>query len=131
MNIPEMTTTPEVVKTDKDYIVIRNYVDGIKGGKTLDCEGFTENVIKAGHVVIRSTSEENHYKPMPVSNGAYAALPEGYEYVGVTVATKLASQPFVGIMTSGEVNDKAVPFSVDTIKAALKTAVPTLIFNHD
>ena len=113
-----------------DPIVIRNYVSGEKGGKVLDVEGFTPEYIKAGHVIIKET-ETGTYKPMPVSGDAYAALPEGHEYVGVAYATKSVKEPLVAIMYAGTVNDVASPYPVDGIKAALKAAVPTLVFNHD
>lgn len=113
-----------------DPIVIRNYVSGDKGGRVLDVTGFTEEYIRAGHVIIKETAT-NTYKPMPVSDGAYAALPEGHEYVGVAYSTKSVAEPFVAIMYAGTVNDVASPFPVDDIKAALKTALPTLVFNHD
>ena len=88
-----------------DPIVIRKYVDGDKGGKLLDVTGFTDAVIKAGHVVIRDTATQSTYKPMPVSNGAYAALPQGYEYVGIVVGTVPTNEPYVAIITIGEVNE--------------------------
>lgn len=113
-----------------DPIVIRNYVSGDKGGRVLDVTGFTEEYIRAGHVIIKETATDT-YKPMPVSDGAYAALPEGHEYVGVAYSTKSVAEPFVAIMYAGTVNDVASPFPVDDIKAALKTALPTLVFNHD
>lgn len=113
-----------------DPIVIRKHIAGIQGGKVLDVTGFTEEYIRAGHVIIHDT-EKDVYKPMPVKDGAYDALPSNCEYVGVTVATKSAKEPFVAIMYNGEVNDIASPFPVDGIKAALKTAVPTLVFKHD
>lgn len=118
-----------------DSIVIRNYGAGIKGGRTLDMSDFPSDLkcIRAGHVVIRSTTDETLYKPMPVANGgeAYASLPEGFEYVGVVVATKPVDYPLVGIMYAGEVNDVASPYPVTSIKAALKTALPGLVFMHD
>lgn len=113
-----------------DPIVIRNYVSGTKGGKVLDVDGFTEEYIRAGHVIIRETATDS-YKPMPVSDGAYAALPEGHEYVGVAYATKSVAEPLVAIMYAGTVNDVASPFPVDGIKAAFLAAVPTIVFNHD
>lgn len=122
--------TKESFGFDKDPIVIRNYVAGIKGGKVLDVDGFTPEFIKAGHVIIKETATDT-YKPMPVSGNAYAELPSGHEYVGVAYATKAKSEPFVAIMYSGTVNDVASPYPVDGIKAALKTALPTLVFNHD
>lgn len=115
---------------ENDPIVIRNYVSGDKGGRVLDVTDFTEEYIRAGHVIIKETAT-NTYKPMPVSDGAYAALPEGHEYVGVAYSTKSVAEPFVAIMYAGTVNDVASPFPVDDIKAALKTALPTLVFNHD
>lgn len=131
-----MSTTASLVNEQKtilaglDSIVIRNYVAGIAGGRTLDMTGFDGTVIKAGHVVIMETATET-YKPMPVSGEAYAALPEGHEYVGVVVCSQPADKPFVGIMYDGEVNDVASPYPIDGIKAALKTALPKLTFLHD
>jgi hypothetical protein len=114
----------------KDPIVIRKYIAGVKGGKVLDVSGFTEEFIRAGHVIIHDTTNDV-YKPMPVSSGAYGSLPSNHEYVGVAVATKSVKEPFVSIMHTGVVNDVASPYPLDTIKTALKTAVPTLVFEHD
>ena len=127
----------EMMKIDSsnDSIVIRNYVAGIKGGRTLDMTGFPSNLkcIRAGHVVIRSTTDETLYKPIPVASSgeAYESLPSGYEYAGVVVATNPVDIPFVGIMYAGEVNDTASPYPLTAIKAALKTALPGLVFMHD
>ncbi len=113
-----------------DPIVIRHYCDGIKGGKVLDVTGFNEEFIRAGHVIIKDSTTGVH-KPMPVSDGDYSSLPSGHEYVGVCTATKETTEPFIGIMTDGEVNDVASPFPLDNIKSAFKTAVPTIRFDHD
>lgn len=117
--------------TGMDSVVIRHYVAGIIGGRTLDMTGFAEPVIKAGHVVIQSTADETIFKPMPVKGGAYYTLPEGFKYAGVVVCSKPAAEPMVGIMYSGEVNDVASPYPVDAIKAAIKAELPTLVFMHD
>ena len=123
------------IESANDSVVIRKYGSGIIGGRTLDMTDFptAQKCIKAGHVVIRSTSDETLYKPMPVAEDgkSYASLPEGYEYVGVVVATKPVDYPLVGIMYAGEVNDAASPYPVTDIKAALKTALPGLVFMHD
>ena len=116
--------------TGKESVIIRNYVNGIMGGVILDMTDFSDEFIKCGHIIIRST-ENGEYKPMPVKDGAYEALPVNHEYVGICMTTAPADTPHVGVMTAGEANDKAVPYSVDTIKAALKTAVPTLQWGHD
>lgn len=116
--------------TGKESVIIRNYVNGIMGGVILDMTGFSGEFIKCGHIIIRDT-ESGEYKPMPVSDNAYAALPDKCEYVGVCMTTAPVDTPHVGVMTAGEANDKAVPYSVESIKAALKTAVPTLQWGHD
>lgn len=115
-----------------DSVVIRHYIAGIKGGRTLDMTDFPNEVLQAGHVIIRNTSDDT-YKPMPLNSAAdaYDSLPSGCEYVGVAVASVPADHPFVGIMYAGEVNDNASPFSVDGIKDAMKTALPQLVFMHD
>lgn len=113
-----------------DSIVIRHYIAGDKCGKVLNVEGFTEEFIRAGHVIIYNPETED-YKPMPVSDGVYSSLPEGYNYVGVAVSTKSIKEPFIAYMHTGEVNDVASPYPIDDIKDALKEAVPTLVFKHD
>lgn len=123
------------IESANDSIVIRHYRAGIKGGRTLDMTDFPSGLkcIKAGHVVIRSTEDDTLYKPMPVASDGknYASLPENFEYVGVVVATKPVDYPLVGIMYDGEVNDVASPYPVTSIKAAMKTALPGLVFMHD
>lgn len=119
-----------------DPIVIRKFIAGQAGGVVLDVSDYTEEYIRAGHIVIRkpaaNDSERDVYKPLGVADGAYAALPAGYEYDSVVVASKLTTEPFVATMYNGEVNDLASPYPItEEIKAALKTAVPTLSFKHD
>ena len=115
-----------------DSIVIRQFIAGLKNGKTLDVTGYTPDVIKAGHVIIRD-SVNDVYKPMPLNEQgtAYDSLPANHEYAGVLVGTVLKKRPMAGIMYAGEVNDVASPFSVDSIKSAMKTALPQLVFKHD
>lgn len=115
-----------------DSIVIRRYIAGLQGGRVLDVSDFTLEFIRAGHVILHDTTNGG-YKPMPVNDDkdGYADLPDGCEYAGVAAATKSVKDPFVSIMYAGEVNDEAVPFSIDDIKDALKEALPTLSFQHD
>ena len=121
---------PASISPGLDSVVIRHYVAGIVGGRTLDVSGFPDKVIKAGHVIIRDTVNDI-YKPMPVQDGAYGSLPGDHEYVGVLRSTVTADCPTAAIMYSGEVNDVASPYPVDNIKTALLAAVPTLVFKHD
>lgn len=122
------------IVTGIDSVVIRQYVGGITGGRTLDMTDFKGDVIKAGHLVIRTTDGDGGYtyKPMPVDGAAYKALPASHEYVGVVVCSKPADEPLVGIMDDGRVNDKAMPYPLtEAMRTAIKTALPKLIFEHD
>lgn len=115
-----------------DPIVIRKELDTIKGGVTLDTEGFTEEYIPAGHPVIRDKATKGIYKPFPVSDGALGTLPVGYEYVGVVIKTKPTAEPMVSVLTIGEVNDMALKFPLTSeINTAFKADVPTIVWNHD
>ena len=122
--------SPEIFDSGKESIVIRKYLNGITGGVVLDMTGFNEPFIKCGHVIIRST-KDGEYKPMPIDGNAYSTLPENCEYVGICFTTAPKDTPHVGVLTAGEVNDKALPYPIETIKAAFKTAVPTIQWGHD
>jgi hypothetical protein len=115
----------DVVNVDSslDSIVIIENIVSIRGGKSLDTTGYTLDVLKAGHIIIKETATGN-YKPMPLAagNAAYDALPSGHTYVGVLVATILTKRPFAGVMIEGYVNEPASPYPVATIKAAFQTA---------
>ncbi len=130
-----LANDPEVILTGNDSVVIRQFNGGVTGGRSLDMTGFTEPVVKAGHVVIKVLDEDgvNHtYKPMPVVNGAYDSLPASHEYAGVVVASKPTTEPMVGIMDDGRVNDEAMPYPLSPeMRSALKSALPNLIFEHD
>ena len=118
---------------ENDPIVIRADFRGIEGGKVLNVDGYTEEHIRAGQLIIREKDKEDpEYKPLGVSEGNYTELPEGYEYAGICRSTKSVKEPFVGIMTWGEVNDIASPYPITAaIKSALATALPHISFEHD
>lgn len=130
--VADFSKEEKTILPGMDSVVIRRYISGIIGGRTLDMTGFKAPVIKAGHIVIRDTATDT-YKPMPVnSNGnGYGSLPGSHEYVGVVVCGKLAKEPLVGIMYAGEVNDVASPYPIDSIKDEIKKALPMLTFMHD
>lgn len=122
------------IVTGIDSVVIRQYIGGITGGRTLDMTDFKGDVIKAGHLVIRVADGDGGYtyKPMPVDGKAYKALPASHEYVGVVVCSKPTNEPLVGIMDDGRVNDKAMPYPLTSeVMKAVKAALPKLIFEHD
>lgn len=114
-----------------DNVVIVNYFDGIRGGRSLNVEGFAPEVIHAGHVIVKLSSGE--YAPMPLDDGAtaYAALPEGASYAGFLVASIPTKKPFAAIMVRGTINPKAAPFAMDSILAAVKEALPLVDYQED
>ena len=115
-----------------DPIIIRKHVDGKKGGVVLDVTGFTDEYVRCGHVIIKKIVDgKDVFMPMPVSEGAYASLPQGAVYFGIAEASKATSEAFVPVLTIGEVNDKALPYDITDIKAAFSAAVHTIVFDHD
>lgn len=62
---------------------------------------------------------------------AYGALPAGHTYAGINIASILTLKPFAGIMVRGTVNHLAAPFSMTSILAAVKTALPLIDFRSD
>lgn len=106
-----------------DSIVIVNCLGDIPGGRTLDVTGVAAGtkVIKAGHIIIASSA--GVMKPMPLNAGgtAYGNLPANHSYVGVLKATVSVSDPRAAILTIGQVNQAACPFTVTSdMKTALK-----------
>ena len=64
-------------------VIIRNLA-GIPGGVTLDMTDWSEDVLKAGHIIKYDPSTKV-YAPLGVSDDAYASLESGEEYAGVLV----------------------------------------------
>lgn len=118
----------KVLGFGNDSIVVQNFLSGIPGGRMLNMEGYAEEVVYAGHIIIKKAGE---YKPMPVKDGAYYALPEGYSYCGMLQASITKAEPFAAIMTQGQALEGALPYSIEGIKAALKTALPALDFINE
>lgn len=122
----DLVNEKNTVVFGNDSIVVQKFLAGIKGGRALDVTGFSPEVINAGHVII--TDGNGVYKPMPVSESAYASLPDGYSYAGVLVNSILTSKPAAAIMTIGQVNEAALPYEVP---ADFKTACPHIEFIKD
>ncbi len=130
MAVANLANAATTVDTSKDSIVIVDNFQSIRGGRTLDVTGFTPEVIKAGHVIIKETAT-GEYKPMPISGSAYAALPAGHTYAGILISSILTARPMAGIMVRGTVNDVAGPYTISSILAAVKTALPLIDFRAD
>ena len=62
---------------------------------------------------------------------AYGALPAGHTYAGILINTILTAKPFAGILVRGTVNPAAAPYSMTSILAAVKAALPRIDFRED
>lgn len=115
--------------TDMDNIVIKQVLGSITGGVVVDTTGYEEDLIYAGHPVIKGASG---YALMPVVEGALDDLPENYSYVGFVIATTPTAFPSVGVVNRGKVDPSAFHFTATAEQiAAMKTALPTIIFETD
>lgn len=104
-------------------VVIRDLAD-IPGGRALDVSAWTEDVIKAGHIIKHNTSTGS-YAPLGVSGEAYEALGANEEYAGVLKCSVLADKAAAAILTIGEVNAACSPYPVT---AAIKAGLPQIKF---
>lgn len=127
MSVADLNDEAVNIDSGYDSIVIVKFLEGVPGGRTLNTTGFAEKVIKAGHTVIVETATGD-YKPMPVSNGAYASLPSGHTVKGVLAKSVLTSKPFAPIMIRGTVNEVASPYP---FTEDIKKALPLILFNQD
>lgn len=144
----DLSVKKEQIIFGKDAIVIRKYINGLEGGRTLDMTGYPMKVVEAGHVII---TKDGTYRPMPLTpkmqgesgsqtevkdeNGntvyVYGTLPAGFSYAGVLYRSTLTAEPAASIMTWGIVNEVAVPYPMESILAAFKTACPHIDFTKD
>lgn len=126
---------------DLDHLVVRENYTARDGGVTLDTTNYPLPYIRAGHVVIRQTSN-GELKPMPLNedNDGYGTLPEGHTYYGHTVQTCATNKPFVGVFYHGKINpvigtdasaQAAGYFDLTSILAALRSALTHMIYEGD
>lgn len=126
-----LNNNPVEYDTTMDSVVIIKVDHDIPGGKTLDVTGVTEEVLKAGRVIIEETAT-GKLKPLAISGGAYAALPANHTYKGILIATILTKKPFASVMLAGNVNDGAVVnYGLPATPSGAKTNLPHILFTKD
>ena len=125
----DITSKKEKVVFGNDSVVIRKYISGIPGGRTLDVSDFEPDTILAGHVIIKKT--DGNYAPMPINGEKYAELPGGASYAGVLYRSISKENPAASIMYDGVVNPELVPYQMTDILEAFKAACPHIIFEQD
>ena len=133
----------------KDDIICQKYIAGIPGGRALDVDAdYPLSVIYAGTPVIK---KDGNYKPFPLvaktqvvdektvpvldedGNPVYklGTLPTGYAYAGILYKSIKKNNPAAAILIEGVVNEAAVYFPLDDVKAAIKAAFPAITFVSD
>jgi len=127
----DLSNTPVQVDTTLDGVIIKTVTYDIPGGKTLDVTGITEEVLKAGRVIIVETATGAH-KPLKIVTGAYEELPANHTYKGILIATILTKRPFASVMLGGDVNEGAViNYELPAIPVGAKTALTHILFTKD
>lgn len=106
-----MNRTPEHFEDGNDSIVIVRDLGDIPGGRSLDVTEVTEDVIRAGHILI-SNDTTKEVKPLGVSGSAYSAKPSGWSYIGVLKHSVLKTDARAAILTIGQVNAAACPYPI-------------------
>lgn len=125
----DLSAKKENVVFGNDSVVIRKYVSGIPGGRTLDVSNYPNDNILAGHVIIKD--KDGNYAPMPIEGEAYAALPAGASYAGILYRSISKENPAASVMYDGVVNPECVPYPMTDILDAFKIACPHIIFEKD
>lgn len=125
--VVELTNTKKQVDFGNDAIVCPLFISGIRGGRSVDVNGYTGKYIQAGHVVLFDTSKKE-YKLMPVTGSAYGTKTAGTKYVGVVYKTVPTNDPRVSIMTAGEVNSVAAPYPMATIQSDFESECKGITF---
>lgn len=124
------SNAPIEVITSNDTVVVKRVFETIAGGRALDTTGYAPTVIPGGHAIIKETATGT-YKPMPVSAGAYAALPSGHEYAGFQNGSVLTSKPEGAIIVRGTINPAASVYDISAILDDIKAALPLIRFEED
>ena len=99
----DLIKSKKTVETNKDNVIIEKILETAKGGRTLNVEGFPDDFISAGHVIILENGE---YKPQPV-DGTKAALA-----VGVLIGSISKEKPHAAILMRGTVNEGALKYEI-------------------
>jgi len=131
MAVVDLNNNNLQVDTSKDTVIIVDNFQSVRGGRALDVTDFNQPVIYAGHVIIKDTATGKIYKPLPVNSGgtAYEALPAGYEYAHILIASILTAKPSAALLVRGTVNHKAC--YIEPTADAMTALKPLIDFRAD
>lgn len=121
--IENINVKRQTIDFGRDSIVVRKFINGVLGGRMLDCTGYKNPTILSGQCII--TDGNGSYKPMPINGETYGEMPEGFSYCGVAYRSVKVSEP-VSIMFRGIVNKQAAPYYFKS-----DFNMPDIIFSAD
>jgi len=131
MPTADLNNSPVQIDTTFDTIIIKKNLIDIPGGKTLDVTGVTDEVLKAGRVIIEVTAT-GVLKPLKIASGAYESLPASHTYKGILISTILLKRPFAAVLLAGDVNKQAIiEYGLPAVPAGAITALPQILFTKD
>ena len=125
---------------DDNSVLIKKFIKGIEGGRTLYVADYTEDVIPCGTIIAskqvvlsEGASAEKVYFPLAIETAedgtkSYKALGTDEKYEGLLYSSILTEKPAAAIMTWGIVNEEALPCAVPT---AFKTALAHIDYQTD
>jgi len=117
--------TTTIFAGNNDEIVVMRDLCDVPGGATLNVTGVASGTeyIAAGHIIKKTAAGD--YAPLGISDNAYASLGEGESYVGVLKKTIAVADPRAAILTAGQVNAAASPY---TVTSTIKSGLPRIEF---
>lgn len=101
----------EVREFGGERTCITHLLADISGGVTLDLNGYRDDVVKEGQVIVYNPTS-GVFKPLGLEGGQYKALEGGFTPVGVAIATTPKEEPLVGVMTMGQVVKARLPYEM-------------------
>lgn len=104
--IIEMNDPKTRVDTTMDSVVVPHSYETFS--IVLDTTGYVGEIIKAGHVVVKTTT--GVYKPQAVTGEVYSAKGATDEYVGILRTSILTAKPMAAITVRGTLNVAAAPY---------------------
>jgi len=110
-----------------DSIIVVHDDGDIPGGVALDVTDYTDTLIKVGTLLVQNKTDFT-VKPLAVTDGSWASLPDGCEYFGIVKSTILASQPAAAVLRRGTVNAAA---AAEYLGAAYPEAAITALSHID
>lgn len=125
MNAVDFSKGTQAFDDGKDAIIVQKALTYLPNGAVLDVTAFTDEHIRAGHIIVRDASTKN-LKPLAVSGANYQELGTDVA-VGVAGYSVAKGKAFVSVITSGQINGGASKYKPTK---ALADALPRIEFTN-